>query len=214
MRHHESLTGKGEFHGYGGSFTGARADAELAAQVMHAFFHAYQAQAADTAGVEAVAVVFDGQQNFRSFLADFDHHFVRLGVAGAVVERFLDDAIDAGLVGIGELAGVFIGGDFDAQSGAFGDFAGLPFERGNQAQIVQHRRAQEQAHIADDVDAGFGQALDGFDVAADFSGVRRDARGGVAGFDQERGEGLAHLIVQFAGDAAALLLLGGYQAGG
>ena len=177
------LTGKGEFHGYGGSFTGVRAHAERAAQVMHPLLHAYQTEAADTPGVETVPVVFDRKQNLGSLLADFHHHAARLGVAGAVVERFLDYAINAGLVCIGQLAGIFIRGNFNAQAGAFGDFAGLPFEGGNQTQIVQHRRAQQQAHVADHVDASFGQALDGFDVAADFGGIGGDARGGVAGFD-------------------------------
>ena len=42
--------------------------------------------------VEAVTVIFDRKQNLGSLLADFHHHFVRLGMAGAVVKRFLDHA--------------------------------------------------------------------------------------------------------------------------
>ena len=90
----------------------------------------------------------------------------------------------------------------------------MPFEGGNQAEIVEHGRAKEKSDVADGFDGGFG---DGFYLGD----LRlRDAVLGwhefreLPDFDKERAERLADFIMKFAGDGATLFFLGFDEAGG
>ena len=112
------------------------------------------------AGVEAVAIVFNGQTQSGGVLAHGHLDVVRAGVLDAVVQRFLDDAVDAGLVVFGKVFGNRGGVDGDPDAAAFRDFAGLPLEGGREAEVVEHGGAQQQRHIADHADGGFNQLLD------------------------------------------------------
>ena len=139
----------------------------------------------------------------------------RVGMACAVVQRFLNHAIDAGLVFVGKIVGIEFGRDAHVHRRALGGLAGLPFQGRNQPQIVQHRGPQQKRHIANHADRALHQALDGFHVAARlFVGADRQPRRKIAQFHQHGRKRLAHFVVQFARERAALGLLRLNQARG
>ena len=165
-------------------------------------------------GVEAPAVVLHRKNDPGILLAHHHPHGARLSVAGAIVQGFLNHAVDAGLQSVGQLAGRIGRGHLHANSGAFGNLARLPFQRRHQAEIVQHGGPQQQRHVADDVHAGFRQLLDRIHVLPDVGIVRSDMGGGVSGFHQQGRKRLADLVMQLARNAAPLFFLGRNQARG
>ena len=120
-----------------------RGDLECAPQMIDAFLHADQSQAAHAVGVETCAVVFHGQDDSLRLLFHHHLHGSGMGMTGAVVQSLLNDAIDAGAEIVGQFGRGFFGGDVDAQAGALGNLARLPFQRRNQPEIVEHRGAQQ-----------------------------------------------------------------------
>ncbi len=137
----------------------------------------------------------------------------------AVVQRFLHDAIDAGLVVFGKLFGHLFGIHIHPDAAAFGNLARLPLQRRHQAEIVQHGGAQQQRHISHHADGALHLLLDlaGLGVQGGqavhcvhaFGGA--DEGGEVGHFHQHAGQGLAHFVVQFARDGAPLIFLGRHQ---
>ena len=88
----------------------------------------------------------------------------------------------------------------------------MPVEGRNQAEIVEHGRAQQQGQVAHFVGGLLRQRSDGTEVQAQFFGFLRAL--GVLGFHQDGRKGLAHLIVQLARQSTAFILLGAQQAAG
>src|ERR1019366_8395551 len=135
--------GQREFGGDGCTAAHLGIDAEVAAEPAHPFFHAEKAHAAHGAFVKAAAIVLDGEDNTRALVPHVHLHITGAGMAGGVVGGFLHDAGDAGLVLIGEVVRNFVGGDTHAEPGAFADFARVPVERGEKAEIVEHGGSKE-----------------------------------------------------------------------
>ena len=157
---------------YLGAAAGLRIDFEFPAQMTDPLFHAEDAQTPRTLRIEAAPVVKDAQQNLPGFAADSHLDGVGLGVARAVVERLLHHSIDTRLVFLRKLTGEFAL-QLHMHAGTLGCFAGLPIERGDQAEVIQHRRPKQQRHVANFVDAFFGYAANGFQARADLgSGVQ------------------------------------------
>ena len=134
-------------------------------------------------------------------------HFdiVRIRMAGGIVDRLLYQAVDAGLVLVGEVVCPLVGSENDVESGALAGLARVPVEGGDESEIVEHGRTEEQGEVADFVDGFLGQAAYGVQVIARFPDV--DRASGALGLHQDGGERLAHFVVQFAGEGAALVLL-------
>ena len=95
----------------------------------------------------------------------FDRDVFCVRVAIGVVERFLNHAIDAEFERVGEFVGDIFGADFDFGFAAARHFARVPFHSGNQAEIIEHRWAQQERHVAHGV---HGALRDGLDAADDF----------------------------------------------
>ena len=111
--------GRGSSNGELSAAAGFRVDLQRASEVGDAFLHADEAEAAFDFGLEALAVVLNGEEEAVGLLTDSDADGLRLGVLGAVVQGFLDDAVDAGFMLLGEVFGNAVGGDVDAETGAF-----------------------------------------------------------------------------------------------
>ena len=106
------------------------------------------------------------------------------------------------------------GQDFDAHAGAPGDFSGLPLQGRDQAEIVEHRRAQQERQVADHADGIFDQLLRLFGFVGGGGEVfGADECGEVGHLDEHAGEGLADFVVQLAGDGLPLLLLNLHEPG-
>src|SRR5512133_1190305 len=129
-----------------------RFDGEPAAEASNALLHAEQAEAADDAGVEAVAVVAHAAADAAGLPAHLYFDVVGVGVAGGVVHGLLDEPEDAGLVLVRQVVGGLVSVEHHVESGALGGFAGVPVERRHQAEIVQHGGAQQQGEVANLVD--------------------------------------------------------------
>ena len=169
--------------------------------------HTEKSHAAVTAWIETNAIVFDGEDEVLILLLNHNANTPGMGVLDAIVERFLDNAIDAGAMVFGEIIGKFVVDDIDDEASTFGNFATLPLEGSDEAEVVEHGGAEEESHVADFVDALFGKKLDALQAGGQGGGGRRGV-GEVLQVHQESGEGLADLVVEFAGDGAALLFLG------
>jgi hypothetical protein len=90
----------------------------------------------------------------------------------------------------------------------------LPFESRDQAEIVEHGRAEEKSDVADGFDGGFGDGFYAVDLGMRDAVLGRDEFCELADFDEKGAERLADFIVQFPGDGAALFLLSLHEAGG
>lgn len=143
---------------------------EGAAEARDALLHAEETHATLAFGIETDAVVFDGEDEAKRVLVDEDADMAGVSMFGAVVESFLDDAVDAGFVLFGEIVGEVVVDDIDDEAGALGNFAALPLESGDEAEVVEHGGTKEQGHVADFVDAFFGEELDFLKAVAERAG--------------------------------------------
>lgn len=107
-----------------------------------------------------------------------------------------------------------MGVDFHFHVAAARDFASLPFESRNQTKIIEHGRAEKQGDVADGFDSAFGDGFYVRDLCLRDTVVRGDKFGELANFDEERAEGLADFVVEFARNRAALFLLSFHEASG
>ncbi len=105
------------------------------------------------------------------FLMDTDAHRCCVGMARAVVQRLLDNPVDASLVFVGKIVGIEFRGYAHVHRRTLGNLARLPLQRGDQAQIVEHRRPQQQSHVTHNTDRVFDKALGAFDMLADLLGA-------------------------------------------
>ena len=189
-----------------------RIHGEAAAQVADSLFDAQQPHAALAACVESAAVVVDREPQAVRLLPHRNFHVLRAGVLPAVVQGFLHDAIDAGLVLFRKLFGNPIGRNLHPQATALGNLARLPFERRDQAEVVEHRRTQQQRHVAHHADGVLHLVFDpgrffrhGFQLAI------ADQRGEIGHLHQYSRQRLAHLVVQLARNRTPFLFLGLHQ---
>ncbi len=95
--------GERKAHGEVAAFAGFGDDLEFAAELADALFDADQAEAsvARGAGIEAAAIVVDGQFQLGGGFFELHLRLFGAGVAGTVGERLLDDAVGAHLVLLG-----------------------------------------------------------------------------------------------------------------
>ena len=145
-----------------------------------------------------------------AFLDD-DADMACVGVLDAVVKGLLDDTIYAGPMPFGEIVGEMVGDDVDADARALGDLAALPFESGDETDVVKHGGAKEERHVPDVFDAFFSEEFD-FPQAAGQRDRGLRGIGEALQIHDQRCEGLADLIVEFAGEGLTLLFLGVHQA--
>src|SRR6059036_3481101 len=133
-------------------------------------------------------------------------------MSGAVVQRFLDNAVDACLVWSGKIIWDSLGSHVDSYVCAPGDFTGLPFKRWDQAEVVEHGRTKQQGHVANDTNAVLSQIANAIYVRFQFAeGGRRYGGAQIPQADQQGRQRLAHFIVQLAGNSGSLVLLRLYQ---
>src|SRR5215470_8215124 len=116
-------------------------DLESPAQMRHALLHAEQPEASLRFRLESAPIVLDHDMySFRAVsYRDPDH--TGAGMTGAVVQRFLNNAVDARLVLFRKVIGDLFRGHVDSYAGTPGQFPPLPFESRDQAQVVEHGRA-------------------------------------------------------------------------
>src|ERR1019366_840388 len=133
---------------------------ETAAESADTLLHSDQPHAPFLWWIKPSAVVLYRQQQPVRLLANRNSHVPGVGVLDDVVQRLLHDSIDAGLVVFREFLGDLLRGDLHPQSASLGCFAGLPLQRRNKAEIVEHGRAQQECHVAYDADRLFEQPLD------------------------------------------------------
>ena len=174
----------------------------------HALLNSQQSHPFFVTGIEALSIVSHRKQQPRRLLLHGNRHIARAGVLHAVVQRLLHHAVDAGLVLFGQVLGHVFGDHLHPHAAALRDLARLPFERRDQSQIVQHRRPQQQRHVAHHADGAFHQLLDLVRLHRRRLHIARaDQCRKVRHLHQHAGERLSHFVVQFARDRAALLLL-------
>ena len=152
-------------------------------------------------GVKALAVVFDFELQRIGLKTEADPGFAGAGMAGDVVESFLEDAIDvdggAGVHGI-RVAGFFVG---DVNAGLFFDDGNVPVNGAFEAGFIEHHGMQGLREAANIFESGLGDVANFVKL-----GAQRGIGGSVA-FDAaehgaDGGEDLAELVVEFAGNVA------------
>src|SRR5215475_9206527 len=136
-----------------------------AVEMRHPLFNTEQAQTLRLFDIESFAVVPYRKRELVWLLPHIDTYCRRMRMPGAVVQRFLHDAVDTRFVLVRQIIRREIRRDCHVHTGLPGNFAGLPFQRGNQTQVVQHRRSQKQRHVPDGPNGIFDEALYRFHVA-------------------------------------------------
>ena len=109
---------------------------------------------------------------------------------------------------LGKAVGNPVHGYIDLNGRAPRHLPRLPFERRPQAEVVEHRRPQQQGHVAHNPNAILSQVPDTGDVALHLAhGGRRYGRAQIAEADEQRRQRLADFIVQLARNGGPLVLL-------
>src|SRR5260221_4113000 len=116
-------------------------DLEGPAKMRHAFLNAEQPQASLRFRLESAPVVLNHDMYRLRAVLYRDPDRACAGMAGAVVQRFLNNAVDARLVLFRKRIGDRFGGHVDSYAGAPRQLSSLPFEGRDQAQVVEHGRA-------------------------------------------------------------------------
>ena len=139
------------------ALAGLGGNPEFAAKFADALFDSDQTKAAvaGSGGVEAAAVIVDGDFQVIGGLLQFDGRPLRSGMPGAIGERFLDDAVNAHFVLFGEGLEGAIGLDGNRDTTSFGEVAGLPLEGGEEAE-VENGGAEADGEIADGAEGVLG----------------------------------------------------------
>src|SRR5262249_38493744 len=132
-----------------GAVAGLAAQTEAAAELRDALLHAEQAESARASCTKTLSVVLDDERHTTDALFQRDPHAPPARVARAVAKRFLRNSKNAGAVRVGQVARGIFSADFDRESRAVADFTCLPFERGDEAEIIEHRRPQREGDAAD-----------------------------------------------------------------
>ena len=147
-------------------------------------FHPQHAQAARPVGVKPASVVFDAQKQRAVVLAHRDYGALRPGMTGHVLQRLLHDTVNARAHFVRERIRHIFGGNRNLDAAAAGDFARLPFQRRDQAQIVQHGRAQQKGDIPNGVHARIGETSNVVQVSKTDGVIRLDPFGQIGGIHQ------------------------------
>ena len=122
-------------------------------QLADALLDAAQAEAArPLRRIEPDTVVGDRHSEAVGLTADGHRDVRRARVADAVGERFLHGAVDAGAVLFRQEIEVAVDGELDRHAKAPAEVAHVPFERGLEAEVVEHARPQAEREIADRAD--------------------------------------------------------------
>ncbi len=99
--------------------------------------------------IQPDAVVDDQHAQLTVPGADVDADGPRLRVPHAVGHRLLDDAVDAGAVLVRQRVEVAVDLELDVDRVAAREVADVPFERGLQAEVVEHAGPQAEREVAD-----------------------------------------------------------------
>lgn len=182
-------------------------DREDAAEAANTLFHAENAHAALASGIKTIAIVRDFHGDFIGVLNDRDFRVLCGSVRGGVIQSFLHEAVDTDFGIVAKIFGDALRVNFDFHIAAAGNFTSLPFEGGDQAQVIQHGRTQKKSDIANGFDGIFGDGFYVRDLRVRGAVFGRDELRELADFDEERAERLADFIVQFARDGTALFFL-------
>ena len=168
---------------------GSGIDDQRSAHVARPFAHAQKAKAhaplrrVAAIHLESRAIVLDLRHQGLGELAHGNTHVARAGVLLTIVQRLLDDAVDAGLDGIGQVVGDVLFDKFAGDAAAAQEILKLKLQGGYQAQIVEQRGTEQAGDVADGLDSAFGKfpgaiqmlakegcevftAIDGFDALA------------------------------------------------
>src|SRR5258708_4277338 len=193
-----------------GALAGFTLEADLAAEQRGALTHPDQpdgSRVVDLRGGDAAAVVFDDEEHAPLLLAGADDHPGGTGVPHDVGERLLEDA-EEGRVQVGIERGIVPqrAGHVALDAGAALEFVGLPFERGDEPQIIENAGAQLRRDPAHRLDGGVNVPGHGLDLV-----VERPLADGLPAREPrevqfQAGERLAEFVMHLAGDAGALLL--------
>src|SRR5260370_6501967 len=146
-----------------------RTDLETSTQPAYPLFHAQQAKAAHESRIETGAVILHGDVHLLAVLSNRYFDGPRIGVAHGIVHRLLHQTVDARAGLVGQAVDHVVGLDHHVQSRALAGFPRVPVQRRRQAEIVQHRRPQQQRQVAYLVDRLFRQPLDRINVPADMA---------------------------------------------
>jgi len=185
-----------------GALAGLREQLEAAAGEADPFGDAGEAQRIVArergGGVEAPAAIGDLDVQFGVARGDGDDGGVCARVAGDVGERLLHDAVGRNFEIDREPGRRERELEFDRNAGLAGKKFGLPVERGREAEVIEHARAErkrERPHALQEI-VGDGERF-------------VEGRAGFRGFElkAQAGEELADLIVEFLGEGAALVFL-------
>ena len=155
-------------------------------------------------GGEPAAVVAHLQQHPVPVDRDPDVHRPRLGVAEDVGERLLQGAEERELRLLRERRQGRRRGEPDPHPAPLAELGDQRAERGQQSQVVQQRRTQVVGDVPDASDPGIDEA----EHLVEPRGLRRGSASRMTPeLHLDRGEDLAGLVVQLAGEPPPLLLV-------
>ena len=132
-------------------------------------------------------------------------------MAGDVRQRLLDDAVDDELLELAQQRPRAVGGEVRRDAPALAEQPHLRAQRGHQAVVVERRRAQLAGQAEQLLHRLVGEALGLLELVGELG---RRVLGGRGEAQRDGGERLVDLVVQVAGDARALGLLGAQHGGG
>src|SRR5262245_50313807 len=190
-RGHRQLDGEGRTvsrwaaHGHG------------AMELFDAFLDAPQTQTIGTSrGIETDPIV--GHRYVEPILVADDAHSdrPRLRVPDAIGEPLLDGSIDTGPVAVGERIDIAIDRQVDVGVVPVGEVAHVPFQRGSQAEVIQHARTQAERQIADGAEHAVNQFLALGHRRADAGVGRRPLTLDSPELHPQRREDLRHVVVE------------------
>src|SRR5271170_345000 len=99
-----------KFGGQNGAVPGRGMNLEFPSQASHPLLDSEKPQALGLLDVEAPAVVLNGERQSVAFLLYANAHGGGVGMAGAIMQRLLNYAVDAGFVFIGQTIRYALGG--------------------------------------------------------------------------------------------------------
>ncbi len=147
--------------------------------------NAEQAQPLLARCVEPPAVVVYGDANGVGLPLEGYANGLRRRVLHNIVERFLHHPVYANRMLLGQILQVPRGRDVNGETGSFPNLARVPLDGGQKAEVVEHRRPQQQRHVAGHPHRVLHQMAGTLDLA-------------VPQFQQRGGKRLADGVVQFA----------------
>lgn len=182
-----------------------------------AFLHAEDAEvgagfpAFGVLGVDAAAVIADGDTERGVAEGEVDFDSGGAGVFFDVVEGFLRDAEDAGADRGGKIVGDVGVAESSDNGGAAGEILGEPLESGGEAEVIEEGGAKHEGDVPHGLDGGIDDIAGAFEAGVDVGYARGGGRFQAREFEAERGEGLADFVMEFARQAGAFGFLEGHQ---